>query len=276
MSLPLLYIPLRLFSPHLPVTANGGNTHQAEQPPKERNERYITITLCCKKSLLITYSQSRRHQLATLYSSDSAVNSRYSTTCLSTKLKHWSPSNHQQRFPEIRDTGAKLSDAEASPRLDHLFSGDIASVAPTPDTSLPLWAHRFGDGCFPLSESERQIPDDRLQPYFPPLPGQLNAALKPFPTDIDVEAHHHSHLDEESASTQAQTIHRSEDPISRQLQPSKNRNQPVPTSLTPSPPQVPFLDYALGLWLYCTVNADITLAERLEKSDWVPACCTRL
>jgi hypothetical protein len=61
----------------------------------------------------------------------------------------------------------------------------------------------------------------------------------------------------------------------RAVQPTQAAQSNTSTSYSPAE-TAPYFDYQLNRWVYATSNSDVTLYERLAKSNWEGQCLERL
>ena len=139
------------------------------------------------------------------------------------------------------------------------------------NSSLPSWTHEFGGENFDPSRHERNIDGGTLDLACANACNQDRAGFD------DLVTSRLSRVLCFAISSAFRDQHHLEDSclISRNIC-SLEELSDQRTDCVDEQTQVLLSDYQLGMWLYNTVNSEITFAERMEKSNWEVYCLSRL
>ena len=166
-----------------------------------------------------------------------------------------------------------LSFTQEGVRLKNFSDCDSVIVDGRRMSSLPLWAHRLNDGHLDFSEHGGNIENGGFCEAYPTLPNEPCSEVNDLdPTDDLKDAR----LDRESVAR-----HRSQFDNSFRLSADFHHSEGAWHCSWTDPPlentQRPHLiNYQLAIWVYSTINTEITLTERMEKSNWERSRLERL
>jgi hypothetical protein len=166
-----------------------------------------------------------------------------------------------------------LSCTQDGVRLESFRDHDSVIVDGHRMSSLPLWTHRLRDGHLDLPEHERSIDKGGFCVAYPALSNEPSSEVN----DLDpIDDLKDARQDHESVAR-----HASQFDNSFRLSADFYYYEGAWHCSWTDPPlgntQRPHLvNYQLSIWVYGTVNSEITLSERMEKSNWERSRLERL
>jgi hypothetical protein len=247
-----------------------GHHRKAGRPPKKINEKYVTRRICCMESSLLTLSL--RKQSARSPRSNSAPKTSSSRSGTSTPKTRSLPKKNQTNSKTNKDWNA-LSHTEENFSLGHLSGVENPTVDPCPNESLPLWAHRYGDEHHLPPRYEVNIEGDRFDQGYPHADEHSIEV-------ICADAGDDGRLSEPNSQGASAANYQSQfnncSGLSTYPRIREETQLHPGTGLPPGHLQKPVFNHRLDIWVYTTLNSEITFTERMEKSNWEPHCLMRL
>lgn len=227
-------------------------------------ESILLTSLFCRKT-------STRYDLSD--SAPKSCHSGRSTTTTPTK----SPFKEQQTYSKLTNDPERRSHADESHSHEHFANGDGVIDHSHRNSSLPLWAHRFGCPQLDPSRHGTAIDIGGFKLANPPPSDHLSAKVNGLNggdngTDARLIG---SSADGPSV---AEHQHEVDDPYGLRM----NFHLLDETwhhrwsGLSIEHLQHPTTNYQLGIWVHSTINTEITLTERMEKYNWEGSCLQRL